>query len=329
MSGIDIPVRDHVYEDQGKRLPSGISSVEEAVIRSGLGWRVEQRPIWIPGDGSGSSGDWLRPLVDEDGEMPFLANVRSDNNLPLGVVTPRYTTVQNLDAFSFLDSIFGSELFFESAGELMGGRRVWMLLRIPDPLFVGGDAIWQYVFVSNSHDGKSSVVAAMTPERVLCANMLTAEVNRARSFDASRVYTLRHLGDMKAKLAAAAGTMETATSYYKDFKRIGDRMAMRNAGSVTFDAYMRDILPLTGLGDRARRNRQESWKDIAAIFNGGSGTQGNSPRTVWAMYNAAIEWADWHRDERKDGGRFQRALDDPGGFKNLAWEQALRRAMLR
>ena len=86
----------------------------------------------------------------------YFVNLRADTMEPLGVVTERYTPVQNREAFSFLASIFGSEMHFETAGSLMGGRRVWVMMRLPEFIEVGGDPIGPYSFISNSHDGKSS-----------------------------------------------------------------------------------------------------------------------------------------------------------------------------
>jgi Domain of unknown function (DUF932) len=45
----------------------------------------------------------------------------------------------NLDAFRFLDALIGSELHFETAGSLWGGRRVWCLARLPEYVELGGD----------------------------------------------------------------------------------------------------------------------------------------------------------------------------------------------
>jgi hypothetical protein len=45
----------------------------------------------------------------------------------LGIVSDEYEVVDNIEAFGFLDALIGSELYFETAGSLWGGRRVWVL----------------------------------------------------------------------------------------------------------------------------------------------------------------------------------------------------------
>lgn len=54
------------------------------------------------------------------------------------------------EAFAFLDSLIGSELCFETAGSLHGGRRVWALARLPEWVEVGGDQTATYVSAQNA-----------------------------------------------------------------------------------------------------------------------------------------------------------------------------------
>jgi hypothetical protein len=57
--------------------------------------------------------------------------------------------VDNRNAFRFLDEVIGSELHFETAGSLWGGRRVWVLARLPEFIELGGDQSATYVYVAN------------------------------------------------------------------------------------------------------------------------------------------------------------------------------------
>ena len=86
----------------------------------------------------------------------------------LGIVSDEYEVVDNRDAFRFLDALIGSELHFETAGSLWGGRRVWVLARLPEYVELGGDPSATYIYVANSHDGSMAVTAAVDadPDRV-------------------------------------------------------------------------------------------------------------------------------------------------------------------
>jgi hypothetical protein len=100
-------------------------SLERRATKSGLGWTVRQEPLY------------RRDATTVDG---WRANLRSDTREVLGVVTNRYTVIQNRDAFAFLANLLGSELAFETAGSLHGGKRVFVTCRLAsiDHVEVGG-----------------------------------------------------------------------------------------------------------------------------------------------------------------------------------------------
>ena len=314
-------VREMPWHGLGIVLDKHPKTIEEAITAAGLDWTVEQRPVAailekFPDDSM---------TVDE--LAGYMANIRSDTGKALGIVSQRYQPVQNREAFAFLAGVFGSEMHFETAGSLMNGRRVWVLMKIPSWIEIGGDPIGQYSFISNSHDGKSSVLAAVTPVRIVCANTESVALRLAKGVNAQRTYTLRHLGDMQQKIAEARNVMRVTTRYYEAFKGVGDKLALVKLSERRAKTAIEKLIPITeGSGDRAAKNRTEARDTVLRILKGegeSGDTRGNSPNTVWTFYNAAVEYADWYRSEKKEGGRFQRALDDPDGFKNHAWELSL------
>jgi phage/plasmid-like protein (TIGR03299 family) len=320
-------VREAPWHGLGAILDRPPKDIDEAIEKSGLGWEVEQRPLYakVPAVEGSEASKMIK--------TEFFANVRSDTQEALGVVTKRYTPVQNRDAFAFLASVFQSEMHFETAGSLMNGRRAWVLMRLPEWVEVGGDPIGQYAFVSNSHDGKSSVMAAMTPIRIVCANTEAAAVRLAKGCNAQRTYLIRHTGDMNQKIAEARQVMQIAVNYYDEFKTVGDILATQPVGERSAKRFITEFLP-TGnqMKERAARNREEAREVVYSIFKGAGEnpeTQGNAPGTYWCLYNAAVEWADYYRGERKVGRRFQRALDDPDSMKSTAWQLALTGAGLK
>src|SRR5437764_8376212 len=101
--------------------------------------------------------------------------------------------VDNRDAFRFLDALINSDLYFETARSLWGGRRVWCLARLPEFVELGGDISATYIYVANSHDGSMAVTAAATPIRIVCANTLGAALGQAEhGRHAARTFRFRH-----------------------------------------------------------------------------------------------------------------------------------------
>jgi hypothetical protein len=57
------------------------------------------------------------------------------NDVLLGVVSRRYQPLQNVEAFEFFDPIVGEKkAYFETAGALGEGERVWVMARMPDAM---------------------------------------------------------------------------------------------------------------------------------------------------------------------------------------------------
>ena len=132
----------------------------------------------------------------------------------LGIVGERYRIVQNEEAFQFVDQLLGSQLHFETAGSLHGGRRVWVLATLPDYVQVGGDAVRPYVLLMNSHDGSTAVIAATTPVRVVCQNTL----NWGLLSGAAAVLDPPHRTDQPPRMHEARRILELSIDYYEQFR---------------------------------------------------------------------------------------------------------------
>ena len=104
---------------------------------------------------------------------------RDDTAQVLGArVGSDYTPVQNRNAFEFFDAIVGGGdgIQYETAGALGDGERIFITAKLPSYIKVGAgdkDMIEKYLFLTNSHDGTSSIIAAFTPIRIVCNNTLT------------------------------------------------------------------------------------------------------------------------------------------------------------
>ena len=172
-------VREVPWHGLGVVLDEYPKSIDEALDKAGLGWKVThgdvlvvKAPEWTDDFGTKHPAE----LIPAKG---FKANLREDTGDVLGIVSDEYEVVDNRDAFRFLDALIGSELHFETAGSLWGGRRVWVLARLPEYIELGGDQSATYVYVANSHDGSMAVTAAVTPIRIVCANTLGAALRQA------------------------------------------------------------------------------------------------------------------------------------------------------
>lgn len=316
-------VRETPWHGLGAVLDNYPASIDEALDKSGLGWRVDQYPVYaaVPPvfapelDGQPQQrGVYVPQLEAAMAELPdYRVNVRADTREALGVVSDGYTVVQNEDAFRFLDSLIASELHFETAGSIHNGRRVWVLARRPEFVEVGGDETATFIYVANSHDGSMSVTAAVTPVRIVCQNTLGLALGQS----AQRSYKFRHVGDLQEKFDEAREVLDLTVNYEQMFKREGDELAAEPLGAWRFEKAV--VQPLLGLdrpedlGDRARKNREQARELILAYFTGrgpDGDTTGNSPGTKWTAVNAIAEYADHARRETARTNKVARSFED-------------------
>lgn len=131
---------------------------------------------------------------------------RMDNEAILGSSVGRdYTIVQNEEAFLFFDEIVGGEggIQYETAGALGKGERIFITAKLPDYIRVGSDdAIENYVFLTTSHDGSGSIVAAFTPVRIVCNNTLNAALRNC-----TNKVKIRHTANAKERIKEAHKVM--------------------------------------------------------------------------------------------------------------------------
>ena len=170
-------VRQAPWHGLGTRVESALTS-KEALVASGLDWKVIQKPIMTTS---------YTPISG------YKANIRESDDKVLGVVTDRYKVVQNEEAFAF---------------SLQGGKKIWLLAKLPDKYIIEGEQIEPYLIFSSSHDGSGAIKVAMTSIRVVCQNTLNIALSTAK-----RMWSTVHVGDLAYKMDEAHNTLLLAEKY--------------------------------------------------------------------------------------------------------------------
>lgn len=251
----------------------------------GLGTEVKEAPTSLEALKLADL-DWeVEPMQisTEDGIIPdWFANVRKTDGKVLGLVTSRYKICQNIDAFAFTDTLIGGDVRYETAGQLNGGKRIWLLARLPDTEIVG-DKTEPYLCFTNTHDGSGAVRVCMTPVRVVCQNTLNLALRQA-----NRAWSAKHTGDINGKLAEAHRCLEMANSYMKALDEEADRLANTKFDEERLRKLVESIFAVKeDASDRAKHNAQLSVDEFMicymmpdiAKFRG----------TAWGAINAAAD----------------------------------------
>ncbi len=219
---------------------------EEALRLAGLDWDVVQSPIYT-----------------NHGKVEgYKANIRSTDRQVLGVVSDRYRIVQNTEAFSFTDELLGQGVRYETAGSLMGGRKVWLLARLPREFIIAGERISPYLVFSNTHDGSGAVRVAVTPIRVCCNNTLNLALSTA-----ARSFSMVHTGDVKEKVSEAKQTLFMADNYMENLGREFERLRKQKISDQQVREYIDQLLPIEpGASSVTVKNMKKLRNDMAMRY---------------------------------------------------------------
>ena len=235
-------VRKKPWHGLGTEVQAPPTSAD-ALVYAGLNWAVEQKNVYAE-DGTRISG--------------YKANVRNTDNVTLGIVSDRYKVVQNEDAFQFTNELLDSGVTYETAGALQGGRKVWMLARMPHRYIIAGDEIAPYLVVMNSHDGSSGIKVAMTPIRVVCQNTLNLALHSAK-----RIWTTKHTENVMSRVHEARETLMLAETYMGELGRGIDALSQIRLSDRKAMEFMQEFFPVTNdMPDVQRKNNLRLLEDM-------------------------------------------------------------------
>ena len=243
---------------------------EEAIIAAGLDWNVVQEPIYkesgvnIPG---------------------YLANIRDSDGSVLGVVTKKYSIVQNKEAFAFTDSLVDDGMVYASAGSLRGGRTVWMLGKMPETMILD-DKLEPYICFTNTHDGTGAIRVCCTPIRVVCQNTLNLALSTAK-----RSWSAVHRGSMESKLTEAKLTLGLINDYTDALKIEAERLAAIKISDETVEGMLDNIYhPSTDDSDVRKRRIDMLKQTVFACLMSDDIKQYRG--TAYSVMMAATDFAD-------------------------------------
>lgn len=200
------------------------TTTREVIEKAGLDFNVQKCELVakMPYNLSGNND-----INQNAGDFAFMGNIyrdcpnayatyRTDRNIPLGVVKEKYEVIQNLDAFDFFDTAIGENMAkFQYAGCFGYGHKVFITAKLPITTTVGDDPIDNYLVLSTSHDGSSSIDILFTPVRIFCLNMLNAGIEESSSH-----IRIRHTKTAKERLELGAQVLKVACEHAETSKQL-------------------------------------------------------------------------------------------------------------
>lgn len=262
---------------QSKVSQKNLHKYQQDMLKSGLNWQVEKRP-----------------LFDEKGKkLRIEGTFRSDNNYFLGAVTPGYTVVQNEELFRFPEELVkaGEKIEFSGAGSYQGGEGVFVKYKLPHKIDVKhvGDIIETELVVQTKHNGKGSVINRVNSKRLVCTNGLMTS-------DKGFLTYVRHSSSAKARLAIARNTIVHIGQEVKKFGELANalvdvKLSQKDIQDVVEKFYYKDDTS----NIYTSSIKQNQARAILSIFEANDNDRFKRIRgTAWNLLNAFTNFAD-HR----------------------------------
>lgn len=260
-------VREKPWHGLGTMVQEAPNS-KEALELAGLNWKIIQQDVFT--DGIVIPG--------------YKANVRDTDKKCMGIVSNQYKVVQNEEAFSFTDGLIGGDVRYETAGALKGGKKIFLLARLPETKILG-DVTEPYICFTNTHDGSGAVRCLMTPVRVVCNNTLNLALQSAK-----RAWSTRHMGDISTKMHEAQLCLELAGSYMDELGIEAEHLANQTVARDQLNELLKELFPEKNDASDREKENVKKLKDEFMVCYFAPDLQ-RFMGTAWGVVNAAADMA--------------------------------------
>lgn len=266
-----------VFDRDGRSAPDSATAIELA----SLAWEVGKQAIFLA-DGS---------------EIPDnFALVRQDTGHTLSIVGNEYRTLQNVEAFRFLDSLLQDGVMrYESAFALQGGRQVCLLARMPSvDTIAAGDTVLRYILFSASHGG-GAIRTTPTAVRVVCANTQRLALSRSTS-----TITVRHSGDLQSKLTTAQRYLSQFDAAFTLYREQAQTL-LKGYSAAQAAEYINALFPAPADGstERVKNAYSRLMDQIGASLRDEPQNVASIRGTWWSLFNAITQTVDHGQPARQ------------------------------
>lgn len=266
----------------GTQIDDEVNAAEAAKL-GGLDFEVELRPAMVPVRRPNDPKRW-----NYRSEPSRRTLTRVDNDEFFDYVSSGYQVVQYADAFDFLDEINSR---YTAAGIMNGGKQGFVVVQLPglESLNVEVDDDVDphelYVIVRTSHDRSKAVEISVMPLRGKCMNMLPLPSFTA---GAPQRWSIKHIGDPKAKLAEAQAVLKRTPKYAEVYANTVRQLSSVSVSREELQTILKRVLP-----NRARRDDQ--IEAISNLYVSGDPTVGEKPNG-WTAVQAVNGYFQWYRN---------------------------------
>lgn len=301
--GLGTVFEDYPTREEAQALAHPWEPVQEPLYR-----RIVE-PVGVDEDGT--------PIQAERYEEVDTAvlNARSDDGYELGAVSKGYVPVTNGTLYDIAEAIEGIDkgsVLYETGGSLAGGRKVWVMLRLRQPIVVKGDpngTVIPFFALQNAHDGSGAFRGQAVADRIVCAN--TARLADYFAQQHQTEFAFSHTKNVADRIEEAKRALAGWREQVGQFQLLTERLMgikIPHYGPESTEFTERFIpMPARGIiTDRVANNVEEARSTFRKFLLGP--TCEGIASTGWGHVSAAVEYLNWGRRAHTDETRFRRSM---------------------
>jgi len=244
--------------------------------------------------------------------------VRSDNRNILSVNAKGYTIINHEEMGQIIEAVIGLDnVKWETAGSLNGGRTVWALAMLDEPIILPGDTTvtMPYMAFTNSHDGTGSCALRATAVRIVCAN--TVKMAEAEGERTGATFSFRHSAQWRDRIEDARQAVHGVRAEMKAYEAWATELLATPFSEAQRETFVQTLFPPQPLGsDLVKSNIEASRSQFRAIFD--SPTTQEIAHTAYGAVQAAVEYLDHVKTARSWETKLNRSMLKPEPLKAKA-----------
>jgi phage/plasmid-like protein (TIGR03299 family) len=263
-------------------------TAEEAMQHALLGgWNVRKLPLFAKEITLSESGVTEDIIGATERFMTVRTNPVTGKAEYLGDVGSRYTVIQNEEHAEFLNLLVDeSGAHFETAGSLFGGKRVFISMKLPNHIDVGGDVTDLYLIALNSHDGTSEFQVCVSAIRPVCHNTVTAAFRGAKS-----TFSIRHTRNAMGRVQDAREALGMSFKWAEAYQATGEALLAQSFTDTEFENFLASLFDVADTAPEDISSRKSNQMDAVRNLWQSSPTLLGTKGTRYGAYQAFTEYS--------------------------------------
>jgi len=295
-------------------LSSGSGSWEEARKLAGLDWEPTTTAVYVVMGMNPDGSEHFEPIEG------WKCICRSDTGVVLSLNRDSYTVIDHSEMGEIVEAVLVQPgVKWETAGVIDGGRAVWCLALLDEPVTLPGDdsVTLPYLAITNRHDGTGACALRATAVRIVCANTFrAAELEGERT---GTTFSFIHKSSWRNRIEEARQAVTGARREIRRYQELASELLGIPITPRERELFVTQFIPIPPEGlvtDRVARNVEEARKALRLLFE--SQTTEQIAGTAYGMVQAAGEYLDHVRTARSWETKLNRTLMRPEPLKHRA-----------